>query len=427
LNADSSAPPAPKARPRAFASFSNRDFRIYLLSATAAMMGDNIEHVISYWVIFKQFDSPALGGFAVISHWVPYLFFAGFSGALADRFDIRRLIQIGMLMLLGVSVGWGAMFLTDSVTLWKAMALLVIHGLAGVIWIPASQVLIHQIVEAPQLPSAVRLSSTGRYLGFLVGPAVGGGLLLVFGPAYGILMNALIYLPLFAWLIAAPYGRAAPNWRPGSAALKGFADIWSTMKVVARDRVLLSMTILVGAASFFVGNAYQAQMPGFARDLGHGRADFSYSMLLAADAAGGLAGGLLLETRAMLLPRARTAFLLALIWCCALIGFARANVYAVAICLLFVAGFVELAFNSMAQALVQMNAPASIRGRVIGVFSMSAMGMRTFSGLSVGLLGASVGIHRSLAWSATGLLILIGALFGIRHGARYLHGPGPTS
>ena len=56
-------------------------------------------------------------------------------------------------------------------------------------------------------------------------------------------------------------------------------------------RVLLSMTVLVGAASFFVGNAYQAQMPGFARDLGHGRADLSYSLLLAADAAGGLMGG----------------------------------------------------------------------------------------------------------------------------------------
>ncbi len=377
-------------------------------------MADNIEHVISYWVIFQKFASPALGGFAVISHWVPYLFFAGFSGVLADRFDIRRLIQVGMVMLLGVSVGWGVMFMTDSVTLWKAMALLVIHGFAGVIWIPASQVLIHQIVDTQQLPSAVRLASTGRYLGFLVGPAVGGGLLLALGPAHGIFVNALVYVPMAVWLIAAPYGRAAADWRPAPPALNGFADIWSTMKVVAADRVLLSMTVLIGAASFFVGNAYQAQMPGFARDLGHGRADFSYSVLLAADAAGGLAGGLLLESRAMLHPRARTAFVLAMIWCCALIGFARANIYALAICLLFIAGFVELAFNSMAQALVQMNAPGAIRGRVIGVFSMSAMGMRTFSGLSVGLLGASVGIHNSLALSAAGLFLLIVLLFGAR-------------
>jgi MFS family permease len=416
LNADSNAPAVPPSAHRAFASFSNVDFRIYALSATAAMMADNVEHVISYWVIFQKFQSPALGGFAVISHWVPYLFFAGYSGSLADRFDIRRLIQTGMLMLLGVSVCWGLMFLTDSVALWKAMLLLIVHGCAGVIWIPASQVLIHQIVTVEQLPSAVRLNATGRYLGFLVGPAVGGALLFFLGPSFGILANALIYLPMIVWLVNAPYGRAAANWRAPATTLNGFAEVWATMKVVARNRILLSMTVLIGAASFFVGNAYQAQMPGFARDLGHGRAeDLSYMLLLGADAAGGLIGGLMLESRAMLQPRARTAFILAMIWCCALVGFARSTVYAVAVGLLFIAGFVELAFNSMAQALVQINAPSDIRGRVIGVFSMSAMGMRTFSGLSVGLLGASIGIHNSLALSALGLFVLIAILFAGRY------------
>jgi len=318
-------------------------------------------------------------------------------------------------MLFCVSVGWGAMFLTDSVSLWKAMALLVVHGLAGVFWLTAAQVLIHQIVLADQLPSAVRLIATSRYLGFLVGPAVGGGLLLLLGPSYGILVNALIYLPLVIWLIDAPYGRAAANWRPVPPALNGFADIWSTMKVVAGHPILLSMTLLVGASSFFVGNAYQAQMPGFARDLGHGKADLSYSVLLAADAAGGLVGGLLLESRAMLAPGSRTAFILAMIWCAALIGFACANNYALAVSLLFVAGFMELAFNSMAQALVQMHAPNQIRGRVIGVFSMSAMGMRTFSGLSVGILGASVGIHNSLGLSAAFLFVMIAVMFAGDH------------
>lgn len=415
MNSEKSAAPEHLGEHRAFASFANPDFRIYFLGATAAMMADNIEHVISYWVLFQRFHSPALGGFAVISHWVPYLLLAGFSGGLADRFDIRRLIQVGMLLFMAVSVSWGLMFLTGSATLWMAMLLLIVHGLAGVIWMPASQVLIHQIVTLEQLPSAVRINATGRYLGFLVGPAVGAGLLLAFGPAFGILVNALIYAPLFVWLINAPCGSGARGIRAPKAAVGSFADVWSTMRVVAHSKVLLSMTVLIGAASFFVGNAYQAQMPEFARDLGHGRANFSYSMLLAADAAGGLAGGLLLETRGLLQPRARTAYFLAMIWCCALIGFARANIYAVALTLLFAAGFSELAFNSMAQALVQINAPGELRGRVIGVFSMSAMGLRTFSGLSVGLLGASLGVHNSLALSATALLALYAVLFAGRH------------
>jgi MFS family permease len=414
LNQDTRAVPGPPVAHRAFASFGNPDFRIYVVGATAAMMADNIEHVISYKVMFDRFHSPALGGFAVISHWVPYLLLAGISGGLADRFDIRRLIQIGMLMFIGVSITWGIMFLTHTVTLELAMLLLVIHGLAGVIWIPAAQVLIHQIVVPEQLASAVRLNATGRYLGFLVGPLLGAGLLLSLGPAYGIFVNALIYTPLLIWLIKAPYGAAAADRKPARPGVGSFADVWSTMRLISRDRVLLSMTVLAGAASFFVGNAYQAQMPEFARDLGHERADFAYGLLLAADAGGGLIGGIILETGAWLAPRGRTAFILAMIWCAALFGFARSTGYAMALALLFVAGFVELAFNSMAQALVQINAPNAVRGRVIGVFSMSASGLRSFSGLSVGLLGASVGIHRSLALSAATLFVLYALLFGVR-------------
>jgi MFS family permease len=167
-------------------------------------------------------------------------------------------------------------------------------------------------------------------------------------------------------------------------------------------------------------------MPGFAFDLGHGRQDFAYSVLLGADAAGGLTAGVVLESRGLLPPKVRTAFILAMIWCCALAGFARSNSYFLAITLLFIAGFVELGFNSMAQSLVQINAPAEIRGRVIGVFAMSANGLRTFSGLSVGLLGASIGIHNSLSYSAAALLVLYVAIFATRYLARQWRAAAPS-
>jgi MFS family permease len=418
LESQIDASPQPAPQRTAFTSFANRDFRIYFFASSAAMMADNIEHVISYWVLFQKFHSPALGAFAVISHWAPFLLFATYTGGLADRFDIRRLIQAGMLLFMGVSIGWGLMFATDSTQQWKAEALLVVHGLAGVIWIPASQVLIHRIVGAELVPSAVRLNATGRYLAFLVGPAIGAVLLLAVGPVKGIFINALIYVPMFVWLIKAPYGpdRAAAPRPPG---IRGFRDIWLTMNVVRHNPVLLSMTVLVGASAFFIGNAYQAQMPGFALDLGHARAaDFAYSSLVGADAAGGLVAGLILESRGLLPPKVKTAYILAMLWCCALAGFAQSNTYIVALTLLFIAGFVELGFNSMAQSLVQLNAPPEIRGRVIGVFTMFANGMRTFSGLSVGLLGASIGIHNSLSYSAAALFLIYVAIFVSRFVAR---------
>ena len=384
------------------------------------MMADNIEHVISYWVIYEKFHSPALGGFAVLAHWLPFLVFSVYSGALADRFDPRRIIQLGMLLFITASLGWGLLFLTDTLQMWHAAALLVVHGLAGVLWGPASQLLIYDIVGPRQLQSAVRLNATSRWLGQLMGPAVGGGLMLALGPAHGILLNALIYLPLALWLWKAPYGpRFLKREAPPASAVRGLAEIAATARAIAGNRTIVSMILLAGGASLFVGNAYQAQMPEFAHDLGRGSADMSYSILLAADAAGALVAGLVLESRGLLQARPRTAFVLAMLWCCAIGAFAAVDIYPLALALLFLAGFLQLSFNAMAQTLVQLHAPTHIRGRVIGLYSMSSLGLRAFSGVTVGIAGGLIGVHWSLALSALALFAITVGLFAFaRRAAR---------
>ena len=348
----------------------------------------------------------------MLAHWLPFLLFSVYSGALADRFDPRRIIQLGMLLFIAASLGWGLLFLTDTLQMWHAAALLVIHGLAGVLWQPASQLLIYDIVGPGELQSAVRLNATSRWLGQLMGPAVGGGLMLALGPAHGILVNALIYLPLALWLWKAPYGaRFLKHAPPPARAVRGVTEIAATAREIAGNRTIVSMIVLAGGASLFVGNAYQAQMPEFAHDLGHGSADMSYSMLLAADAAGALVAGLVLESSGLLQARPRTAFVLAMLWCCAIGAFATVVDYPLALALLFAAGFLQLSFNAMAQTLVQLHAPTHIRGRVIGLYSMASLGLRAFSGVTVGILGALIGVHWSLALSAVALLAITMGLF----------------
>jgi MFS family permease len=398
---------------QSFAALRHPGYRAYLSGNALAMMADSVEHVITYWVAFQKFHSPALGGFAVVSHWLPFLLFSTLSGALADRVDPRRLVQIGMGLFMFCSLAWSVLILTDSLQMWHAALLLLIHGCAGVFWGPPGQLLIHDIVGPKQLPSAVRLMATSRYLGLLAGPAVGAAFLLAFGPAHGLMLNAFLYLPLALWLWKAPYG---PRFRPASAtpptAVRGLADIISTARAISDQRTIVSMILLSGCASLIVANAYQAQMPEFGRDLGHGDAGAMYSALLAADAAGALTGGVVLESRG-LQPNPRTAFILAMLWCCAIAGFAVARLYPLALALLFVAGFLELSFNSMAQALIQIHAPQAIRGRVIGLYSMAGLGLRAFSGITVGILGGFIGIHWSLSLSALTLLVLLGLLFGL--------------
>ena len=387
--------------PRPFDALRLPGFPAFLITFLLTMMADNVEHVMSYWVMFQKFQSPALGGFAVVSHWLPYLVFSVPVGALNDRFDSRRLIQMGAALFMCVSLGWGYFFVTGTLQIWHAMVLLVLHGCAGVFWLTSSQMLLYDVVGAEGVPSAVRLNASARYLGMLVGPGVGSVIMRTLGPTHGMFLNALFYLPLILWLISARYGRHFRVGEGARRAVRGLADIIETFRDVRALPVLFAMIVLAGGASFFIGNSYQAQMPRFASDLGHGDPGTAYTALLGADAAGALCAGLLLESGyGVLRTQTSTALKLASLWAFALGAFALVHSYPMALACLFMAGFFELSFSSMTQTIVQLHAPSEIRGRVLGLFNMSSSGLRAFSGITVGLVGSLFTVHLSLAVAA---------------------------
>jgi MFS family permease len=403
---DASVPAAAPADRTRFAAFRNVDCRNYIVGASLSMGGDSIEHVISYWVMYQQFHSPALAGFAVISHWVPALFSVYF-GAWADRSDCRKIIQLAQVLYMSVSATWGVLFLTNSLQVWHCLVLLSVHGLAGAIWAPAEQLMLHDLAGREQLPSAVRLNSTGRSTGFLAGPALGSVMLLVLGPSLGIFANILMYLPMTVWLARTPYTghvRDAASPRPARVAP---LEAMQVLKEATSQPVLISMVLLGGLSSFLIGSGIQPQMPEFAIDLGMNQAGIGYGMLLAANSAGAVLGGLILESTHWLKPSVRVAMISTLVWSTCLLGFAVSQQYAVALALLIGAGMANLTSQATAQTLVQLLAPAEKRGRIVGVYTMASNGLRAGSGLSIGLVGGLIGIHWSLALSALTLAVVV--------------------
>src|ERR1700743_1334334 len=150
---------APAPSPRGFRALPIPRYPAFLGTFMLTMMADNVEHVISYWLAFQKFHSAALGGFAVVSHWLPYLLFSVAVGALNDRLDSRRIIQTGAIMFMTASLRGGSFCITGTRQMWHAMVRLVLHGCAGVLWITSSQVLLYDIVGPGALASAVRLNT----------------------------------------------------------------------------------------------------------------------------------------------------------------------------------------------------------------------------------------------------------------------------
>ncbi|WP_114854236.1 MFS transporter [Brachybacterium sp. YJGR34] len=399
---------APPATARRFGPLRDSHSRPYLITAGMAMMGDNIEHVITYWVLWQVFESPWLVGFQVISHWLPFLLFSVLFGSLAEKYDCRRIIQIAQGLFAAVSLGWGLLFLTGTLEMWSACVLLVLHGCAGALWGPAEQLMLHDFAEPHELPSAVRLNATFKSLGVLAGPVVGSVLMLLLGPTWGIFANIVFYLPMTLLMLRTPY---TGHVRSGFVRRErvSILDTPRVLRTVADDRVLLGMIALAGLIAVCVGSSLTVAMPNFAETLGAGDdGGLGYGALLFANGIGGVVGGFLLEATGFLRVTVRSAIVAAVVFGLTTVIVAVTASYPVALTALVIGGIANLAAVSIGQAIVQLRAPEDQRGRVIGAYSMIGSGLRTGNGITLAWLGALIGVSAAVA--VGGAALVIGAL-----------------
>ncbi len=391
-----------------FPALSVPQFRLYAATALLAMAADNIEHVIGYWVIWELTHSPFWLGYAVVAHWLPFTFFSFYSGSLADRIDCRKLIQISQGLYIFSSFGWGFLYLTGQLHIWHIAVLLILHGIAGLIFGPSSMLIIHEMVGKEKLVSAVSINATLRPLGTTIGPAVGGLLMATVGPGWAFFINSFIYLPLSFAMLFFPY-RGAAIKKPNEG---GWSFILEGLTVVRQNSTIVAMLIVVAATSFLVGNAFQALIPAFAQRLGV--SSVGYSILLTANGLGAILGGLLLGWSGTTKLRPVMVTAGAIVWSLFLILFALSTSYAVSLALLFLVGATQIVFISMSQSIVQAWAPQAVRGRVIGVYNFAALGIRVLSGLFMGSLATLVGPSNALVLLAglIGLVTLVTSIAG---------------
>lgn len=368
------------------------------------MAGDNAEHAITYWVMWQAFHSPLLAGFAVISHWLPHLFFSVFFGSLADRFDCRRLIQISLGLFAVASICWGILFATDSLQPWHCVVLLIVHGFASALWHPASGVMIFDIAGAKDVPSAVRLMATGLSVGQLVGPAVGAALLFTVGPALGMFLNVLFYVPFAIYLFVVPID--GHHRRRDAPQRIGLRDVVTVIRELPRYPSILLVVVLQGAVALLIGTALMPLLPEFGSLLGQDTSGFGYGVLIIAMSAGAVIGGIVLEIIGTVRANVMVAIISTLVFALGVGVFAFSRSYVLSVIVLVIAGISTIASGSISQTIVQLDAPPERRGRFVGAYGMTSMGLRVGSGIMFGALGALIGVPLAVGIDAALLAIV---------------------
>jgi MFS family permease len=382
-------------------------YKGYWVGGSLMMGGDNLEHAVTYWVMWQTFHSPLLAGLAVLTHWLPHLFFSIPLGALADRFDCRRLVQLSGVLFIAASVGWGVLFATHSLQAWECVALLLVHGFASAIWKAPDQLMLYDMVGPEGVPSAVRLMATGLTLGQLVGPAIGALLLSTVGPTVAIFLNVIMYLPFMIYLFITPMTGHVRD--AGRRAAAHWSDIVSVLRDVPKYPSILAIMILQGAVALFIGVALMPLLPDFGSRLGV-PSGTGYAVLVSAMAAGAVVSGITLEAVGRIRASVRIAIVTAAVFAVAILVFALSHSYLLSIVALFVAGAGNLVTASTSQTIVQLTAPPERRGRFVGAAGMTAQGFQAGSGILIGLLAAGIGVGGAVAVDAIAVLVIALAL-----------------
>ena len=394
----SSTPEQFRGMARLFRSLRHRDFAIFWAGNFLSNTGTWMQSVALGWLVLELTDSAWLLGLNGFMTTVPTLLFFWAGGAIADRFDRRRLmlvIQAGMLTL---SLLLGTLTLANHITISSIFLISFLMGLATALNYPAYQALFPDLVEEEDLLNAVALNSTQFNMARAFGPTLAGLALGGLGAAVCFYLNEFSFLGLIVALLVIRPPKFTPP-RDGS--------VWQAVRegfqFVAERRLVLLLLSVPAFLSFFA-LPFVILMPVFARDLlGMGPSGLGYLMGGAGLGAG--ACGLVLAYAGPPRNVSRAIPASALLFSLALLGFSASASFPLSFFLLFLVGATMVGALALTSTNLQQLTPKRLRGRVMSIYNLSMMGLLPLGSLQAGAVASTLGARVAIGYGAVVCLL----------------------
>jgi len=274
---------------RGFSALRHRNYKLYLSGQIVSLVGTWMQSVSQPWLVLLLGGTPIQLGIVLALQFTPSMLFAPLGGVLADRIDKRRaLLGTQSAAMLQAAILFVLTF-SGVVQIWHIYVLALILGLVSAVDMPVRQSFAAELVPREDLVNAIALNSATFNLARVVGPAIAGVTLALFGPAMNFGINAVSYLAVLIglWMMSVTHLRRVEHVAPFSSVRSSLVEGLSYAR--RTPHVLWPLVLLGGIALF--GMNFQTLLPLYARNqMGIG-AD-GYGALYGAMGAGSLAGSL---------------------------------------------------------------------------------------------------------------------------------------
>jgi MFS family permease len=398
---------------RTFASLrKHRNYRLFFTGQVISLSGTWMQNIALAWLVVELTHSPVALGILAFCRFGPFTIFGLFAGALADRFDNRRLIMTTQAAAMCVSIALAVLALTGSATVWAAYLLAFLGGTTFVFDAPGRHALTFQLVGRDELPNAVALNASLFNASRTVGPAIAGIVIATAGVGVCFVINAFTFLAVLTALalMRKEELHAVQREETTPSILRSIADGIGYVRRTPRVRFLIAAVAVISLISL----NFNVLLPVLASEtLDVGPEGFG---ILSASFGLGALGGALLSAA---LSRASWKALVAGMggFGVAQLALAPQETLALACVLLFVAGTCFTLWMSNTQSILQLTSPGHLRGRVLSLWLFAFAGSAPVGGLFAGWLTEIGG---------TGLSFTVGGVASLAVAAAMLARPWHT-
>ena len=388
-SASSPASDADAAPVKPYRTLRHRDFRLLWSAELLSTSGTQIQRVALAWQVYDLTGDPLQLGLLGLVRFFPVAGFGLFGGVMADRRDRRRLLLVSQLGLLTTSGCLAALTALDAISVAAIYAVTFVAAAVAAVGGPSRQALIPALVPEREIAGAFTMNTLIFHVAAVSGPAVGGLIIAQFGVAVAYSVDAATFLVVIAAVLAM---RARPVVAARTAG--GLALALEGLRFVRGTPILLGVMSLDFVATFF--GASNTLMPIFAEeilDVG----PRGLGLLLAAPAAGALAGSIIMSARRVPSRPGLGVLVAVAIYGAALAGFGLSTSFPLSLAFLAASGAADAVSMALRLTVRTVVTPDALRGRIAAVHSTFAMGGPQLGEFEAGLVAALLGAGPSVA------------------------------
>jgi MFS family permease len=373
----------------AFAALASRNYRIYLAGQSLANMGTWMQSIAQDWLVLDLTHSATAVGVTMALQFLPLLAFGLHTGLVADRLPKRRILLTTQTLNAAATGALAVITITGVVRPADVYAFALLSGLIFAFDSPTRQAFVAEVVPAGRLRAAIALNGAVFQATRLIGPAVASLLIVSAGIGWVFAVNAACYIgPSIGLLRLRP-----SDLVPAPAARREPGALRTAARYLRRRPDVVRTIFLVGMLGTF-GLNFPVVLTAMAKSTFHGNAS-TYGLFNIVLAIGSAAGALLAGAGTH--PRPRVLVLSAAAFGLLQAAAAIAPDMAVFLTLLVAMGFVNLAFQAMANAYVQLAVDPELRGRVMGLYMLAFIGGTPIGAPIIGALTNHFGARAGMA------------------------------